>query len=323
MLRPIILAPILLLTTPALLARPAGGAEPIQILHPAPKALVRGAGVVAFVVVGEGRFTARLNDKQLPSPAKAGRVWHWVVRLRAGRNLLAVGPTGEPAVATREIVYAAPFFDEERIPRGFVPRPFHGDPAMERSCGTCHDLIAKPTDRNPTSPEDSSCYTCHRRLVKEQEVHGPAAVWGCLLCHDPQAKPTPYATPARVLEVCYGCHTTQRAYFFSAKYQHGPTSTGRCTICHNPHGSPNPFWLKRAPWDLCTSCHFEKATGRHVIAWGPSGDTHPTRGRPDPMRPERELACNSCHNPHAANSQYLWNFDARRHTELCQTCHKK
>jgi predicted CXXCH cytochrome family protein len=159
--------------------------------------------------------------------------------------------------------------------------------------------------------------------VNEREVHGPVAVWGCLVCHDPKAKPSPYATPVRVLDLCYGCHTDQRDYFFSAKYQHGPTSTGRCTICHNPHGSPNPYWLKRVPWDLCTSCHFEKATGRHVIAWGPGGDTHPTRGRPDPMRPERELACNSCHNPHAANSQYLWNFDARQHTELCQTCHRK
>lgn len=307
----------------AVAALPAAAGAPVRILQPPPQALVRGGGVAAFVVAGEGPLLAKLNGAPLPEPTDAGAVSHWVVRLRAGRNVFAVGPAGGPVADTREIVFLAPFFDEERIPSGFAARPFHGNGAAHGACGDCHELSARRADPPPKRPTDSPCYICHRRLLNEREVHGPAAVWGCLVCHDPQAQPTPYATPARVLELCYGCHTDQKEYFFSAKYQHGPTTTGRCTICHNPHGSPNPFWLKRAPWDLCTSCHFEKATGRHVIAWGPSGDTHPTRGRPDPMRPERELACNSCHNPHAANSQYLWNFDARRHTELCQTCHKK
>lgn len=307
-----------------LAAGPAGGGEPVTILRPPPNAVVRGGGVAALVVMaGEGALVAQLNDSPLPPPTEVGPIRHWVVRLRAGRNVFAVGPAGGPVAATREIIYAAPFFDEARIPSDFAARPFHGGEVAGQFCGGCHKLSASRADPPPKQPSDSPCYTCHRHLVKEREVHGPAAVWGCLFCHDPEAKPTPYATPARVLDLCYTCHVVQKNYFFSAKYQHGPTSTGRCTICHNPHGSPNPFWLKRAPWDLCTSCHFEKATGRHVIAWGPSGDTHPTRGRPDPMRPERELACNSCHNPHAANSQYLWNFDAKRHTELCQTCHKK
>lgn len=323
MRRNVFLSLLVLTTGATLIARAGPAGDPIEILRPPPKALVLGGGVVAFVVTSESTLAAQLNGDPLPPPTLAGEVQHWVVKLRAGQNLFAVGPAGGPVAATRQIVYAAPFFDEERIPPGFAPRPFHGDTTMTQLCGDCHVLAATASDRSPPSPQDSSCYDCHRRLVNEREVHGPAAVWACLICHDPQAKPTPYAMPARVLDLCYTCHTAQRAYFFSAKYQHGPTSTGRCTICHNPHGSPNPFWLKRAPWDLCTSCHFEKATGRHVIAWGPGGDTHPTRGRPDPMRPERELACNSCHNPHAANSPYLWNFDARRHTELCQTCHKK
>lgn len=318
-----LLSLLVALFVPALLVTPTDGGETLEILEPPPKTLVRGAGRVAFVVTGEGPLTASLNGKPLPEPTRVGRVQHWIVQLHAGRNLFAVAPTGESAVTKREIVYGAPFFDEERIPRDFALRPFHGDPKRNRSCGGCHELTAKSSDRSPSSPEASSCYTCHRRLLKAREVHGPAALWDCLTCHDPQAKPTPYATPARVLDLCYNCHTTQRTYFSSAKYKHGPTSTGRCTICHNPHGSPHLFWLRRAPWDLCTSCHFEKASGRHVLAWGPTGNTHPTRGRPDPIRPNRELGCNSCHNPHAANSPQLWNFDARHHTELCQTCHKK
>jgi predicted CXXCH cytochrome family protein len=154
-------------------------------------------------------------------------------------------------------------------------------------------------------------------------VHGPAALWNCLKCHDAQSVPARYATPVPVRDLCFGCHTDLKDYFFSTPYQHGPTATGMCTICHNPHGTNNEFWLKKEPWDLCTTCHAEKASGRHVIAWGPSGQTHPTRGRPDPMKPEREFSCRSCHNPHASNMPKLWNYNVKSYFELCQVCHNK
>jgi predicted CXXCH cytochrome family protein len=120
---------------------------------------------------------------------------------------------------------------------------------------------------------------------------------------------------------CFGCHQEQKDRFYGNPYQHGPTATGFCTICHNPHGTDNEFFVKKATWNLCTTCHYEKGSGRHVVSWGPSGQTHPTRQRPDPSRAGKELSCASCHNPHAAPGAKLWNFGAVRWMDLCRNCH--
>src|SRR5574341_445937 len=130
-----------------LAAGPAAGGEPVTILQPPQNAVVRGGGVAALVVMaGEGRLVARLNDDPLPSPTEVGPIRHWVIRLRAGRNVLAVGPAEGPMAATREIVYAAPFFDEARIPIDFAARPFHGSETAQDVCAGCHKLMASRTD---------------------------------------------------------------------------------------------------------------------------------------------------------------------------------
>ena len=139
-MRVAILLTVLASTLP--LAGPAGAGEPVTILRPPPGAVVRGGGIAAFVVAGEGSLAARLNDSPLPPPTDAGSVQHWVVRLRPGKNVFSVGPTGGPAAATREVVFAAPFFDEEQIPRGFAARPFHGDETVGPVCRECHELAA-------------------------------------------------------------------------------------------------------------------------------------------------------------------------------------
>jgi predicted CXXCH cytochrome family protein len=299
--------------------------------HPPDNMIVRGGGGLHAVLELRGEdpesLRMRLNGGpvSLVQPSvrtSKGTFVHYYVQLEAGPNTLeAIWGDGRE---TREAFFVISWGKARIAPRDFTPLVFHQAGEPEKRCGSCHDFQPKPLDAAPPSPEQSTCYACHFRLTDFKEVHGPASRWACTFCHNPDSTPARYATPQpNVSELCFRCHNTLREYFYKGPYQHGPTATGRCTICHNPHASDNPFWLKRPPWYLCTSCHTEKASGRHVIAWGPSGDTHPTRGKPDPMRPHMELACNSCHNPHAAPSPKLWNFNVTNVFDLCQTCHHK
>ena len=298
------------------------------LLYPPDRAVFVGAGLAHLVIELNRpvKISARLNGSPLSDAKVKDKIHHYPLRLKFGLNRIDVEVQGgELAIEQekREIFFFYPIAEKNKIPGGFTSKPFHQAGKTAEKCAACHVLEPQKIDHSPLTPKDSSCHICHSRLTRFKHVHGPASLWRCLACHDSKSSPAKYVTPVPVRDLCYGCHEAQKNYFFSSRYQHGPTATGMCTICHNPHGSENEFWLKKPRWDLCTTCHFEKASGRHVIAWGPTGDTHPTRGRPDPMRPERELACPSCHNPHAANSPKLWNFGATTLFQLCTTCHKK
>ncbi|MCL4536836.1 MAG: cytochrome c3 family protein, partial [Nitrospirae bacterium] len=161
------------------------------------------------------------------------------------------------------------------------------------------------------------------KITEYGYVHGPAARWDCLSCHDKNSKPVKYVTQKPDRDLCFVCHKEQKEEWTPKKYWHGPTATGKCTICHNPHASNNPFWLRKPTWNLCVTCHEERGSGRHVIAGFVFGSTHPTKGRPDPIRPGKELSCASCHNPHASNSKSLFANDGISPGSLCQMCHKK
>ena len=306
----------------------------IRVHVPAADSIVSGGGSIHVIVeIGAGvapsAVRARLNGTDLgpgahqPRPAGGG-VLHWSAQLAPGQNVVEVesSPPGKPAVReARALYYTAPILSASEPPKGFKRVPFHQARA-EAMCRECHRTQAEPGDIGPASPEQSTCYSCHARLTKVKEVHGPAALWACTKCHDPAAAPQRYATPDPVMPLCFSCHEEQKDRFYGSRYQHGPTATGRCTICHNPHGTDNQFFIKKAAWNLCTTCHFEKADGRHVISWGPSGQGHPTRGKRDPNRPTRELSCASCHNPHAAPAPKLWNFGAVSWLGLCRNCHR-
>ncbi|MFQ5849881.1 MAG: cytochrome c3 family protein [Candidatus Binatia bacterium] len=298
------------------------------LLYPPDRALFGGAGLTHLIIElnQAANLSVTLNGKPLADAKVRDKIYHYSLHLKFGLNRVEVEVVvGGELVGQegREIFFFSPIAKEKEIPKGFASMPFHQAGKMVEKCAACHILEPQEVDLSPPNPKDSSCHICHRQLTQFKQVHGPAALWNCLACHAPNSSPARYSTPHPVRDLCYRCHQTQKKSFFSSRYQHGPTATGMCTICHNPHGSEHVYWLKKAPWDLCTTCHVEKASGRHVIAWGPTGDTHPTRGRPDPMRPERELACPSCHNPHASNSPKLWKFGATTYYQLCWTCHRK
>ncbi len=314
---------------------PGGTAESLRLHYPPENLVVSGGGILH--VIGEperdlpgAEMAVRLNGGPAESAMArlrqgGGTVFHAEVRLAPGLNSVEVElrSGGRPvARVQRKVFFLSPLNKDKEPPSRFSRQSFHrtgGEPA----CVGCHQLEPRPEDEGPASPEQSTCYPCHARLTKTKEVHGPAALWACTRCHNPSSAPVRYATPDPIMILCFSCHGEQKERFYGSPYQHGPTATGQCTICHNPHGTDNLYFLKKAAWDLCTTCHFEKASGRHVISWGPNGQGHPTRGKPDPTRVNRELSCASCHNPHAASAPKLWNFNAVRWLDLCRNCHKR
>ncbi|MBI5026766.1 MAG: hypothetical protein HZC12_08615 [Nitrospirae bacterium] len=213
---------------------------------------------------------------------------------------------------------------ENRVaPPDFKKDTFHIKD-KEKTCSSCHRMEVNKRDLSPAKPEDSMCFTCHNKITSFKNVHGPVSVWGCLNCHNPESSPNKYSVKTPVRDICFTCHFVQKEDWATKKYTHGPTATGKCTICHNPHASNNPFWLKKPTWDLCVTCHEDRASGRHVVAGFVYGQSHPTKGVPDPLRPGKELTCASCHNPHvSSNSKSLFNFDVTDRMSLCIVCHKK
>jgi predicted CXXCH cytochrome family protein len=303
--------------------------RPYNVLYPLDRSLYGGAGIAHIVIELNEKgasLTVRVNGKLLENPKIKDKIYHYAASLAFGLNQVEVEvfsgskPLGRE---TQELFFFSPLAKIDEVPREFTRAPFHLNGRRPEKCVLCHVLDPQKDDVAPAKPAASSCYSCHQGLIQYKQVHGPASLWHCLRCHEPDSAPARYATPVPVRNLCWGCHADQKEYFLASAYQHGPTATGMCTICHNPHASDNEFWLKKQPWDLCTTCHAEKASGRHVIAWGPSGQTHPTRGRPDPKKPEREFSCRSCHNPHASNMPKLWNYNVKSYFELCQVCHNK
>ena len=304
-------------------------AAPALIHTPLDKSVITGNGYIHVVVEVKPQERARtavwLNGQEFlplltPQDSQGVTFHHYALTLNFGTNMLEIE---RPDGSRKEVnlYFYSDVGGSFTIPPGFQMRPFHAVPREER-CRTCHDLTPKETDKMPPAPSQSTCYPCHHQITAFSQVHGPAAVWACTVCHDPKTTPK-YATPRPVRDLCYTCHVAAKEAFFRSKYQHGPTATGKCIICHNPHGTNNPFWLKKPPWYLCTTCHPEKSEGKHVLAWGITGESHPTRGRPDLSRPGSELACHSCHNPHGANAPALWQFGATERMQFCQTCHNK
>lgn len=308
-------------------------AASLRVLVPAANALVAGGGQAHVVVeldagVSPALVRAQLGGVDLGAGAAHRRssgvhVVHWTLRLVPGANTvdLTLGDPQRPDDRQQRVVfYHEQVLNQAAPPAGHRVVRFHQPPA-EAACAECHTMTPAATDVAPPAPERSTCFTCHAGVTRVKAVHGPAALWACTKCHDAASAPARYATPQPVMPLCFGCHQEQKDRFYGNPYQHGPTATGFCTICHNPHGTDHEYFVKKAVWHLCTTCHFEKGTGRHVVAWGPNGQTHPTRHRQDPSRVGKELTCASCHNPHAAPGAKLWNFGATRWMDLCRNCH--
>jgi predicted CXXCH cytochrome family protein len=246
--------------------------------------------------------------------------------LASGMNkVIVTGYRGKEKISTNELdIFFRDKLSKENnhAPRGTERYLFH-TPENEKLCSTCHRMDVTLNDINPTSPEDSPCYTCHKGKLNTKYVHNPAGKWTCLQCHLTRKDSRKYEVGKPTMDVCYTCHGIKIKGWSEQNVMHGPTAVGQCELCHNPHGSDWPSLVRMHASDLCLRCHTDKASGKHVIA-GFYGKGHPTRGVPDPRDPSKEFTCASCHNPHGAETNGLLNYPRPRGgMSFCRNCHKK
>jgi predicted CXXCH cytochrome family protein len=293
------------------------------VLAPGPRAqsvrdavrVVAEAGPDATVTVGK-RAPVRCE-----TGGKREGIAHCRVTLDPGENRLVVKDgSGEAELVVVRYVTTGTLVGADTA--GFGEGTVHRA-EVEARCARCHEMDAvKGLERDAQVPE-AACDGCHGDVTRRAKQHGPVGQRRCLMCHDGASAPQRYAVAWPMQETCFRCHFDIKGQMERKAWRHGPAAAGRCTTCHDPHGSDNVFWLKKPIFDLCTNCHDEKAKGRHVVLGFVYGDGHPLKGRPHPIKPGVELACSSCHNPHAAQVRYLWQYDVTVREELCRTCHPK
>lgn len=197
-------------------------------------------------------------------------------------------------------------------------------PSATVHCLTCHQqkLEGKTMITTLVGRVDDVCFDCHinkKKIRTRKYVHGPVGLGDCTICHDPHGDEYKYQLWADGLsDLCIGCHTDKK--FTQRKnvgfYSHGIIQGGGCTACHNPHASDNKFNLYKPINELCISCHnqLENMEQGHPVG------KHPLKGKKDPRREGRELACSSCHNPHGSRFRYLLIGDILG-GHVCSKCH--
>lgn len=301
----------------------------LTLLLAAPRVLAPGA--VAQTTRPQARLFAQGKEplsvtvNGVPATCLTGgareSVAHCTLALEPGENRVVVkDPSGETALLLRRYVTTGPLVPGVDT-AGFGPGTLHRT-AVEAQCAPCHRMDDATGKAPDTRLDGSPCVRCHREIVERKRQHGPVGQAACLMCHDPSTSPQRYQVKWPIQETCFGCHKDIEGQMTRKAFRHGPAAAGRCTTCHDPHGSDNEFWLKKPVWELCTNCHTEKALDRHVVVGFVFGDSHPTRGRTHPLKPA-EFYCSSCHNPHAAQYRFLWQFDATSREQLCEKCHAK
>lgn len=205
--------------------------------------------------------------------------------------------------------------------------------ALQTGCPACHSAINggtvphKKTNalaQGLSAEQPELCYGCHDQgMFTKNNVH-PAVSMGCTGCHDPHSSKNARLLKIKLPELCFTCHDKT---LFTGKVVHSPVAAGDCMTCHSPHATDEMALLLKRPVALCFECHPDATHGQHSPSRQPpvSEQAAENAGGPmlqDPSRPGKPFYCGSCHNPHSADSSYLFRFNAKSSKELCTNCHK-
>ncbi len=206
-------------------------------------------------------------------------------------------------------------------PQGYEPFVMH-TADREAECAPCHNLSPSEAEYQADTEETSTCGSCHKRMLDREYVHGPAAMYACGTCHVRDSAPNKYRLVKEEPALCNDCHADKTEEFKENKYVHGPVGAGMCTVCHDPHASDHVAQVHGFPNDVCMACHEQLDKSSHVVR-GVEGRNHPLQGPENPLEPNKEFSCVSCHNPHGGEAQYLFVQKVRTSFALCQKCHAK
>ncbi|HLG18026.1 MAG TPA: cytochrome c3 family protein [Blastocatellia bacterium] len=184
-----------------------------------------------------------------------------------------------------------------------------GPTAAAPTAGTTPGLggpaVAHPTSVKHVKIGKADCKDCHGDLVKQKNVHPPAAD-GCTTCHEynETGEGAEIKQAIEGNDLCFTCHTEKQEDLKNKKFTHPPAEAD-CTTCHNPHSSDVSDMLKAPAIDLCFACHTDKQEEFNTKKF-----TH---------APLKDLGCPTCHNPHASDVAPI--LKAEKNT-ICTSCHK-
>ena len=191
-------------------------------------------------------------------------------------------------------------------------------------CLACHQQSTNPWRIGlPTSRIRDLCLGCHTGKevwFKSKVVHGPLNLGGCTLCHDPHGGAYRHQLWADgAVDLCIACHSDMSPLVTAdhekkIPYVHGVITGSGCIACHNPHASDHIFVLNKPINELCGGCHAGVDDGGHPV------ERHPVAAPRERLRPNRQLSCSSCHEPHASFNRYLL-IESNRGGRLCRECH--
>lgn len=100
-----------------------------------------------------------------------------------------------------------------------------------------------------------------------------------------------------------------------------------CDTCHTPHVSySQPAGLVAKIDALCFQCHDRKRILGECAAPDGSDCGHPVIKTRDPLYPNKNFTCVSCHNPHSSEAPHLFRYDYQSQNSPyrgneCAVCH--
>jgi predicted CXXCH cytochrome family protein len=185
-------------------------------------------------------------------------------------------------------------------------------------CHSPHQAEVRPLLKD-TIP--NTCSMCHDAPGQDKAVKHSALIMtrSCVRCHSPHSSDKPKLLKDSTVKLCTYCHTAIDKGLKDPTNTIHPAIQMGCQSCHDPHGSNNAKLIKQNPNELCFTCH-----DKGHFADGHPRPGHPISGKKDPIYPDRDLTCISCHKPHfSPNKRMLrYNFNQPPYAgNICSVCH--
>ena len=102
-----------------------------------------------------------------------------------------------------------------------------------------------------------------------------------------------------------------------------------CDNCHDytNENNTNPYYLyEETINEQCYTCHDEFHSDYGQYGNKPGGHPnagHPVEGGVDPVRPDYQFTCTSCHNPHGSLHKKMSRYKYKRGVGMCWACHSE